>query len=130
MISNTAAFIEGLTAAVNDILTCYYEEASAQNGFPFAVVNGIFVTPLNDGDLVPFYIDVYADEKAANATETLELNCDALRNGLNNKTISTSNVYYAHIGFESQGTTPEAEFDLAHRKLSFSARIFYTGGSN
>lgn len=130
MISNTSAFIEGLTAAVNAILTCYYEEASTADGYPYAVVNGIYITPLHEGDLVPFYIDVYADEKAADATETLESNCDALRNGLNNKTISTPGVYYAHIGFETQGTTPETEFDLAHRKLSFSARIFYTGGSN
>ena len=130
MISNTAAFIAGLTAYVNTLITCYYEEASLTGGYPYAVVNGLLISPLNTGDLVPFYIDVYADETQPNATVLLEEACDTLRNGLNDKTISSAGVYYATIGFESQGTTGENEFDLTHRKLSLTARIFYTGGSN
>ena len=130
MISNTAEFIAGLTAYVNTLIPCYYESASLTGGYPYAVVNGLLVSSLNSGDLVPFYIDVYADETQQNATVALEEACDLLRNNLNNRTIYSTGVFYATIGFDTQGTTGESEFDLTHRKLSLTARIFYTGGSN
>lgn len=128
--ANTSAFIMKLTEYVNSILSCYYEEAPSTASLPYAIVNGIYVSDLATGDLVPFYIDIWADEKNPNATEQLEGYCDTLRNALNNKTLIDEDVLYAHIGFENQSRTADTEFDLSHRKLSFEARIFYVGGSN
>lgn len=117
---NTEAFITALTERVNTILPTTYEEAPIKNAPPlFAVVSGINII-----DLASFYIDVWADEKAADATIKLERACDSLRNGLYNAIIAAPGLY-GHIGFDNQNTVADSEFDIAHRRLALSARLFY-----
>jgi hypothetical protein len=122
---NTEAFITVLTDRVNDILPATYEEAPTKD-VPklYAVVNGINVIDLESGDLASFYIDIWADEKSDDATVKLERACDDLRNGLCNSVIAAPG-FYGHIGFDNQNTVADSEFDIAHRRLSMSARLFY-----
>lgn len=125
MAANTTALIKALRERVNKILTTYYEEAPSKDAvFPYAVINGVNIIDLESGDLASFYIDVWADEKAADATINLERACDSLRNGLYNAIIAAPGLY-GHIGFDNQNTVADSEFDIAHRRLSMSARLFY-----
>jgi len=91
-------------------------------------VSGINVIDLSAGDLTSFHLDVWTDEKEINATEVLENTCDKLRSVLHNATLNIDGVFVSHIGFENQNSIVESEFDIAHRRLSFAARIFYYGG--
>jgi len=123
---NTKAFIKALRERVNKILPTYYEEAPSKNAeFPYAVLNGINIIDLAAGDLASFYLDIWVDEKKPTATEELEALCDTLRNELTNEVITERGVFAAHIGFDNQNAVADSEFDIAHRKLSMSARIFY-----
>lgn len=123
---NTKAFIKALRERVNKILPTYYEEAPSKNAeFPYAVLNGINIIDLAAGDLASFYLDIWVDEKKPTATEELEALCDTLRNELTNEVIAECGVFAAHIGFDNQNAVADSEFDIAHRKLSMSARIFY-----
>ena len=115
----------GAVQTAKVILPTTYEEAPTKNAPPiFAVVSGINIIDLESGDLASFYIDVWADEKAADATINLERACDSLRNGLYNAIIAAPGLY-GHIGFDNQNTVADSEFDIAHRRLSMSARLFY-----
>lgn len=129
MTANTSAFIAAMSATINAIANCYYEKAPDDAAYPFVVLGALRITSLDDGDLVPFDLDVWTDEKTADATVTLEALCDTLRNTLTGAIVSTANTFYAHIGFESQTPPAEPEFDLCHRRLAMSARIFYIGGN-
>lgn len=123
---NTKAFIKTLRERVNKVLPTYYEEAPSKNAeFPYAVLNGINIIDLAAGDLASFYLDIWVDEKKPTATEELEALCDTLRNELTNEVITERGVFAAHIGFDNQNAVADSEFDIAHRKLSMSARIFY-----
>lgn len=124
---NTKAFIEALTERVNAILTTYYEEAPSKGAeYPYAVINGINIITLEEsGDLTSFYIDLYGDEKAPGTTEALEGLCDRLRNELEGEVVCVAGEFGAHLGFDNQNSLTDSEYDLAHRKLSLSARIFY-----
>lgn len=123
---NTKAFIKALRERVNIVLPTYYEEAPSKNAeFPYAVLNGINIIDLAAGDLASFYLDIWVDEKKPTATEELEALCDTLRNELTNEVIAERGVFAAHIGFDNQNAVADSEFDIAHRKLSMSARIFY-----
>lgn len=123
---NTKAFIKALRERVNKVLPTYYEEAPSKNAeFPYAVLNGINIIDLAAGDLASFYLDIWVDEKKPTATEELEALCDTLRNELTNEVITERGVFAAHIGFDNQNAVADSEFDIAHRKLSMSARIFY-----
>lgn len=123
---NTKAFIKALRERVNKVLPTYYEEAPSKNAeFPYAVLNGINIIDLAAGDLASFYLDIWVDEKKPTATEELEALCDTLRNELTNEVIAESGIFAAHIGFDNQNAVADSEFDIAHRKLSMSARIFY-----
>lgn len=125
MKANTEAFIKALTERVNAILPSYYEEAPTQDIiFPYAVISGINIIDLESGDLASFYVDVWADEKKPEATVELERACDSIRNGLYNAIIAAPGLY-GHIGFDNQNTVADNEFDIAHRRLSMSARLFY-----
>ena len=122
---NTEAFIIALTERVNTILPTTYDEAPTKNAPAlYAVVSGINIIDLESGDLASFYIDVWADEKQPDAAVKLERACDNLRNGLYNAIISAPGLY-GHIGFDNQNTVADNEFDIAHRRLSMSARLFY-----
>lgn len=118
-----------MTAKIHETVPCFYELAPENESLPFAVMNNLYVSALDQGDLVPFYVDVWTDEKLSTATEQIESLCDSLRNALNGTIISTEGAFKAHIGFENQQMPTENEFDLCHRRLSFAARIFYTGGN-
>lgn len=123
---NTKAFIKALRERVNKVLPTYYEEAPSKNAeFPYAVLNGINIIDLAAGDLASFYLDIWVDEKKPTATEELEALCDTLRNELTSEVIAEQGVFAAHIGFDNQNAVADSEFDVAHRKLSMSARIFY-----
>lgn len=121
---NTEAFIKALTERVNNILPTTYDEAPTKTALPYAVVSGVNIIDLESGDLASFYIDVWADEKKPEAAVELERACDNLRNGLYNAIIAAPGLY-GHIGFDNQNTVADSEFDIAHRRLSMSARLFY-----
>lgn len=126
MAANTAAFIKALRLRVNEIIQTYYEEApSKAASFPYAVLNGINIIDLAAGDLASFYLDIWVDEKKPNATEELEKICDKLRNELTGAVILEQGVFASHIGFDNQNAIADSEYDIAHRRLSMSARIFY-----
>lgn len=125
MAYNTTAFVKAMRERVNKILPCYYEEAPTKGHFPYAVLNGINIIDLASGDLVSFYLDIWVDEKKPEATVELEGLCDRLRNELYNEVIAENGVFAAHIGFDNQNAIADSEFDIAHRRLSMSARIFY-----
>ena len=124
---NTKAVIFALTDRVNKILPTYYEEAPTQKVvYPYAVINGINIITLEEsGDLTSFYIDLWGDEKLQGTTEALEELCDTLRNELEGEVIYVAGQFGLHIGFDNQNSLIDSEYDLAHRKLSLSARIFY-----
>lgn len=126
MAVNTAAFLEALRARINTILPTYYEEApSRATQFPYAVITNPKITDLAQGDQMFFYIELWGDEKAADTTERLEAYCDELRNELTGAVLFEPGVFGAHLGFEAQNPIPDGEYDLTHRRLSMSARIFY-----
>lgn len=124
--ANTTAFIKALRLRVNEIIPTYYEEApSKAASFPYAVISGINIIDLEAGDLASFYIDIWVDEKKPNATEELEAFCDKLRNELTGAIISVKGIFVSHIGFDNQNAIADSEYDIAHRRLAMSARIFY-----
>ena len=126
---NMTEFIKTLTTAVNEVVPTTYESAPVESDYCYAVVTGVyFQNPAEHEDSVTFYLDIYASETAPPDDVTLEEYCDIVRNFLHNKTIYSGGKFYAHIGFESGGTTAESETDLSHKRLSFSAKIFYIGG--
>lgn len=123
---HTKDFIIALREWVSKVLTTYYEEAPSKNAsFPYAVLNGINIIDLAAGDLASFYLDIWVDEKKPTATEELEALCDTLRNELTNEVIAVRGVFAAHIGFDNQNAIADTEYDIAHRRLALSARIFY-----
>lgn len=124
--ANTTAFIKALRLRVNEIIPTYYEEApSKAASFPYAVLNGINIIDLAAGDLASFYLDIWVDEKMPNATEELEAFCDKLRNELTGAILSIKGIFASHIGFDNQNAIADSEYDIAHRRLAMSARIFY-----
>lgn len=123
---HTKDFIIALRERVSKVLTTYYEEAPSKNAsFPYAVLNGINIIDLAAGDLASFYLDIWVDEKKPTATEELEALCDTLRNELTNEVIAVRGAFAAHIGFDNQNAIADTEYDIAHRRLALSARIFY-----
>ena len=122
----TSIFIKKLLDEVNAIVPTFYETASESEKFPFAVVSGINVNDLAHGDLVYFNIDVWGDSKSPNATATMETTCENIRKELTNKTLIVENEMYCHLGFENQNMIGDNEYDKCHRKVSFTARVFYT----
>jgi len=125
MAANTKEFIKHITAFLNDIVTTTYDEAPTTGKFPFAVVSGINIIDLASGDLTSFYMDVYADEKKTGAAVELETLCDALRNKITGAVIYVPGIFGAHLGFDNQNGDRDPEYDIFHRRLSVSARIFY-----
>ncbi len=122
---NTTGIIGALIERVNNILPTTYEIAPTRpKKFPYAVIGSLNISDLESGDLVLFYIDVWTDEKSLDAGVELEKACDNLRNGLYNAIIEAPGIY-GHIGFGNQNCVADNEFDIAHRRLSMSARVFY-----
>lgn len=124
---NTKAVISALTDRVNKILPTTFEEARTKDVvYPYAVIGGINIITLEEsGDLTSFYIDLWGDKKDQKTSETLEELCDTLRNELEGEVIYVAGQFGLHIGFDNQNSLTDSEYDLAHRRLSLSARIFY-----
>ena len=122
---NETDFIIAARNYLEGLFPCYYEEAPTKGAFPYVVLNGIHTIPLSDGDLASFYLDIWVDEKKEGATEELERICDTLRTELDGAVIATPGIFASHIGFDSKSSLTDSEFDIAHRRLSLSARIFY-----
>lgn len=122
-------FISSLTGKINSNVTTYYEEAATKSCFPYAVLNGLHINDnladFNNGDIINFYLDVWTDETKPTATEDLEELCDKLRNKLSGAVVSMEGAFYAHLAFESQSPSVEKEYDISHRRLAMSARIYY-----
>lgn len=127
-ICNTRLFLENLIKHISKVVTCFYEEAPPGASFPFAVVSGEYITELNQGDNLEFYLEIFADEKAENSTVEMEDLASSLRAHLNNAIIAADGRFSSHIGFENQKNTFESEPDLCHRRQTYTARIFYVGG--
>lgn len=122
-------FISSLTNGINTVVTTYYEEAATKSVFPYAVLNGLHINDnladFNNGDIINFYLDVWIDETKPTATEDLEGLCDKLRNELSGAVVSMEGAFYAHLAFENQSPSVEKEYDISHRRLALSARIYY-----
>ena len=118
-------FIGKLTEVTDAFIPTTYEEAPTSGSFPFAVISGVNIIDLSEGDMLSFNIDIYADETKPEASTDLENLCDTLRNNLDGLVVYVPGAFGAHIAFESQSSITEAEHDLMHRRLSMSARIFY-----
>lgn len=123
-----SAFIKALVQFINEAVTCYYEDAPEGAAFPYCTVSSLNTTPLEEGEhgcLALFYIDVWAGEQHGSETRALETACDRIVNRMQRAVISKTGEFAAHIGFENKRVEQETEFDIAHRRISMSARIFY-----
>ena len=116
----TEKFIKSLLDKVNTIYLCYYEEADNEASFPYCVIPSISFTPLNDGYLSMFDIEIYNNELSNISVEQM---IDQLRVGLDGYSENSNGIAY-HIGFENQLLIKQNEQDLIVRRVSFSARIF------
>lgn len=113
-------FIKILLAKINEYYTCFYEEAPSTTSFPYLVVPTITLTPLNEGYICMFDIEIYKNEMS---TITIEDILDTLLNNLDNYSYCDENIAF-HLGFESTNILKSLEQDLSIRKITFSARIF------
>lgn len=120
----TKDYISALRSHIDKIVTCYYDEAPASASFPYSVVSGVYVIDLSAGDSMNFYVDVYADENQHDSAVELENLTDKVRNHLSGAVISGEN-FTSHVGFDNRSNVTENEFDLIHRRLTFTSRIFY-----
>ena len=125
MANNTREYLKELINFINKTITCYYEYAPSDIILDYVVLNGVNVINFDDYDLLSFYLDVFIDENLPDATEKLESTCDKLRSLLDKHILNKVNMFNSHIYFDNQNTVQENEFDLTHRRLSLSARIFY-----
>ena len=130
---DASAFVSAITNRINDnVCTCYFEEAPKKARFIYAVISGELINDLEaaeSGKMITFDVDIYADEKEPTATTELLATCDKLQNDIAlNNLLSNENVFYAHLGIESQSGRNESEADLYHKRVSMSARIFFIGG--
>ena len=126
---NVLAAKQALPAAFNGYnppVVCYYDKAPAAAAFPYSVIKNVHISPLNDGDIINFSLEIHTDDTLAGAAEELERICDAYRNAADGALLSDKTTFYGHINFNSQDDGAlDAEYDLAHRTMSFSLRLFY-----
>lgn len=126
---NTMAAKQALSAAFNGyntLVSCYYDKAPAAAGFPYSVIKNVHISPLNDGDIINFNLEIHTDDTRADSAEELEQICDVYRNAADGALLSDKLTFYGHINFNSQDDGAlDAEYDLAHRTMSFSLRLFY-----
>lgn len=126
---NTAAAKQTLAVAFNQYappVRCYYDKAPAVASFPYAVIKNAHVSPLNDGDIITFNLEVHTDDTATDSAADLEHICDAYRNAADGALLTDKQNFYGHINFNSQDDGRlDAEYDLAHRTMAFSLRLFY-----
>lgn len=123
---NTEEFIEKLQEKINENITCYYEKAPEDESGQYAVLSNIDITTMDPEDLAYFDIDLWNKESFNNQDNAIDIekNCDNLRNILSKATIISKGKFIAHIYTEKRQNENENEFDLIHRKLTFSAKIY------
>ena len=126
MTDNTSALIECLADKVNDLVSCYYEEAEEGAAFPYAVLTGINSYDIGAGDGVPFMLEFYTGEQFGQSAE-LDAIIDTVRAALDGSILRKAGVFGAHIGFNSRSGRGENGYDLCHRRLNFTARTFFIG---
>lgn len=125
----TSLFIELITRRINEIIPCYYEEAEPCAVLPYAVITDMHTTDLEGMELAEFDLHIWEEEKEArNPAEDLEKVCDEIVAGIDKQILKKDGAVYSRIYFEDKNPLPDAEADLLHRQLSFSARNFYAGG--
>lgn len=125
--TDTGLLIQTLVRTVGDFaaLPCYYDRAPKGTKLPYSVLDSVTAVPLHDGDLSLFDVRIWTDDRLPTATTDLEALCGKVRSALEGTVLSVGGVY-AHIGYEGRITESDKEDDLCVRRLSFSARVFYT----
>lgn len=116
----TKEFIKALLNKINEYYQCFYEEADNSTTFPYLVVPTLTLTPLNNGFLSIFDIEIYNNELSETSVEDI---FDDLLNNLDNYHFCNEKIAF-HLGFEDGNLQKSTEQDLTIRKISFSARIF------
>ena len=116
-------YIKKLRDYIGTFITCYYDEASKSGSFPYCVLIPPSTSELNDGYLLMFDIEIYANELTG-AEKIEELN-DLLKNNLDNYLLNSENNFNSQIFFENSGPVKDLEQDLLVRRMTFSARVFY-----
>ncbi|MGM9681543.1 MAG: hypothetical protein ACI3XR_08565 [Eubacteriales bacterium] len=125
--TDTGLLIRSLVNTVKErtSLPCYYDRAPKGAKLPYSVLDSVTAGPLNDGDLSLFDVRIWTDDRLPTATEDLEAFCGKVRDAMDGTILSAGGVY-AHIGYEGRIPDSDKEDDLCVRRLSFSARVFYT----
>lgn len=105
---------------------CYYELAPSKAPLPYSVIKQVHISPLDDGDLLSFTLEMHADDTQPGSAEDMEELCDEYRTKADGALLSDKKNFYGHIHFNSQDDgTLDGEADLAHRSQSYSVRLFY-----
>jgi len=126
MTDNTSALIKCLTGTVNDLISCYYEEAEGGAEFPYVILTGINSYDIGAGDGVSFILEFYTGEQAGQSEE-LDAKIDAVRTALDGTCIGKEGIFAAHIGFNSRSGRDTNSYDLCNRRINFTARTFFIG---
>lgn len=116
-----------LMRSLNEIapVACFLNRAPSNEPFPYAVVCRMSITTLDEGHLATFDLEIHTDETLEDSAETLEDLCDTFRSRVEQMIITDGQTFSAHANYESEREAGEAEFDLMHRTLSFTLRIFH-----
>lgn len=122
---NISAVIEALVERINQTEKCFYDRAPAKEKLPFCVLGGIKDSDLSEGTLVRFDIDLWGDDKDPVACEEIEASSDRLQNALDGAIVGKDGIFLGHIQYENRDPSADRETDLLHRRLFFTARIFY-----
>lgn len=125
---NTEAAKIALTAAFDGFSAtpCYYDKAPAKAALPYSVIKRVHISPLEDGDLLSFTLEMHTDDTMPGSAAALERLCDEYRNNADGALLSDGKNFFGHINFDSQQDGDlDAEYDLAHRTQSYSLRLFY-----
>ncbi len=104
---------------------CFLDRAPSKEPFPYAVVCRMSITTLDEGHLATFDLEIHTDETLEGAAAKLEDLCDLFRSRIEQMLITDGETFSAHANYESERAAGEAEFDLTHRTLAFTLRIFH-----
>lgn len=123
---NTKDFIIELQNTINTFTTCFYENAPDDISEKYAVLSNLDVTKMDPEDLAFFDIDLWNKETLNDKDNAIDIEewCDNLRNNLNKSIIKVENKFIARIYSEKRQNEKDNDFDLIHRKLIFSAKIY------
>jgi hypothetical protein len=126
MIDKTTLAIAKLVNLFNEYIPCYYEEAPGGAEFQFAVLTGLNGYDIGAGDALSFYLEFYTGECAGDSVR-MDRAIDELRSAFDGRAVLQQGGFGAHITFNSRSGMNENSYDLCHRRLSLTARIFFIG---